>query len=128
MIKYIAFLRAINVGGKNLIKMDELKKRFTTLGFKNVRTYIQSGNVIFQSFTSDQNVLAKKIENLLQKNLSSVVLVFLRTVEELNAIVKFDPYQKQKFKLETKLYITFIKDGLKQKLKLPFLSPKNMLR
>ena len=128
MIKYIAFLRAINVGGKNLIKMDELKKRFETLGFKNVRTYIQSGNVIFQSFTSDQNVLAKKIENLLQKNLSSVVLVFLRTVEELNAIVKFDPYQKQKFKLETKLYITFIKDGLKQKLKLPFLSPKNMLR
>ena len=128
MIKYIAFLRAINVGGKNLIKMDELKKRFETLGFKNVRTYIQSGNVIFQSFTSDQNVLAKKIENLLHKNLSSDVLVFLRTVEELNAIVKFDPYQKQKFKLETKLYITFIKDGLKQKLKLPFLSPKNMLR
>ncbi len=128
MIKYIAFLRAINVGGKNLIKMDELKKRFETMGFNNVRTYIQSGNVIFQSFTSDQNVLAKKIENLLQKNLSSVVLVFLRTVEELNAIVKFDPYQKQKFKLETKLFITFIKDGLKQKLKLPFLSPKNMLR
>ena len=124
MIKHIAFLRAINVGGKKLIKMDELKKRFETLGFKNVRTYIQSGNVIFQSFTSDQNVLAKKIENLLQKNLSSVVLVFLRTVEELNAIVKFDPYQKQKFKLETKLYITFIKDGLKQKLKPPFLSPK----
>ena len=128
MIKYIAFLRAINVGGKNLIKMDELKKRFETMGFNNVRTYIQSGNVIFQSFTSDQYVLAKKIENLLQKNLSSVVLVFLRTVEELNAIVKFDPYQKQKFKLETKLFITFIKDGLKQKLKLPFLSPKNMLR
>ena len=128
MIKHIAFLRAINVGGKNLIKMDELKKRFETLGFKNVRTYIQSGNVIFQSPTSDQNALAKKIENLLHKNLSSDVLVFLRTVEELNAIVKFDPYQKQKFKLETKLYITFIKDGLKQKLKLPFLSPKNMLR
>ena len=128
MIKHIAFLRAINVGGKKLIKMDELKKRFETLGFKNVRTYIQSGNVIFQSPTSDQNALAKKIENLLQKNLSSDVLVFLRTVEELNAIVKFDPYQKQKFKLETKLYITFIKDGLKQKLKLPFLSPKNMLR
>ena len=128
MIKYIAFLRAINVGGKNLIKMDELKKRFETLGFKNVRTYIQSGNVIFQSPTSDQNALAKKIENLLHKNLSSDVLVFLRTVEELNAIVKFDPYQKQKFKLETKLYITFIKDGLKQKLKPPFLSPKNMLR
>ena len=128
MIKYIAFLRAINVGGKNLIKMDELKKRFETMGFNNVHTYIQSGNVIFQSFTSDQYVLAKKIENLLQKNLSSVVLVFLRTVEELNAIVKFDPYQKQKFKLETKLFITFIKDGLKQKLKLPFLSPKNMLR
>ena len=124
MTKYFAFLRAINVGGKNLIKMDELKKVFESLGFKNVTTHIQSGNVMFDSSTADETVLVKKIENLIHKNLSNDVLVFLRTIDELNEIVKLDPYQKLKFKVPTKLYITFLKDELKQKRKLPYLSSK----
>ena len=104
--------------------MDELKKRFETLGFKNVRTYIQSGNVIFQSSTSDQNVLAKKIENLLHDNLSDDVLVFIRTSEQLKSIVDGVLFQKLKFKLPTKLYISFLQDGIKQKPQMPYLSPK----
>ena len=104
--------------------MDELKKRFTTLGFKNVRTYIQSGNVIFQSSTADENVLVKKIENLLLENLSDDVLVFIRTSAKLKSIVDGVPFQKLKFKLPTKLYISFLQDEIKQKPKLPYLSPK----
>jgi len=60
MIKYFAFLRAINVGGKNLIKMEDLKKIFESLGFKNVRTYIQSGNVIFESSEKKQRFYYQK--------------------------------------------------------------------
>ena len=48
-MKYIAFLRAVNVGGHNKIKMDDLKKLFISLGYKNVETVIQSGNVIFEA-------------------------------------------------------------------------------
>ena len=124
MIKYAAFLRAINVGGKNLIKMDELKKVFESLGLKNVFTYIQSGNVTFESSAMNENVLAKKIENQLHKNLSDDVLVFIRSFEQLNSIDKSDPFKKLTFKAPQKLYITFLKDEQKQKIKLPYLSVK----
>ena len=53
MTRYIAFLRKINVGGKNLLKMDELTRIFTAAGFKNARTYIQCGNVIFDSASAN---------------------------------------------------------------------------
>jgi len=124
MIKYVSFLRAINVGGKNLIKMGELKKIFESAAYKSVTTYIQSGNVMFESSNPDENVLSEKIENRLHKNLSDDVLVFIRTSEQLKPIVDNDPFQKLKFKIPTKLYISFLKDELKQNPKLPYLSPK----
>lgn len=62
MTKYIAFLRAINVGGHN-VKMDELKKYFESLGFSNVETFIASGNVIFEASAKDAAKLEKKIES-----------------------------------------------------------------
>jgi len=102
--------------------MDELKKIFESLGFKNVTTFIQSGNVMFETSTDDENVLVTKIENRLHKNLSDDVVVSIRTVEQLKSIIESDPFQKLKFKVPTKLYISFSKDELKQKL--PYLSPK----
>lgn len=104
--------------------MDELKKIFESLGFKNVTTFIQSGNVMFETSTDDENVLVTKIENRLHKNLSDDVVVSIRTVEQLKSIIESDPFQKLKFKIPTKLYITILKDELKQKPKLPYLSPK----
>ena len=124
MIKYVAFLRAINVGGKNLIKMDELKKKFKSAGCEDIRTYIQSGNVIFNSKISDENSLIKKIESELHKNLSNDVLVFLRTSEQLKSIIEANPFVKLISSNPTKLYVTFLTDELKPKLKLPFLSAK----
>ena len=124
MNKFAVFLRAINVGGKNLIKMDELKKIFKSVGCEDIKTYIQSGNVTFNSKISDENSLIKKIESELHKNLSNDVLVFLRTSEQLKSIIQANPFVKMISNNPTKLYITFLKDELKQKLKLPFLSPK----
>lgn len=65
-MRYVALLRGINVGGKNIIKMVALKESFETCGFKNVTTYIQSGNVIFDSNERD----VSKLENILEKELS----------------------------------------------------------
>jgi uncharacterized protein (DUF1697 family) len=124
MTKYVAFLRAINVGGKNLIKMDELKKIFKSVGCEDVRTYIQSGNVTFNSKISDENSLIMKMESELHKNLSDDVVIFLRTSEDFNSIINLNPFLKLKSSIPTKLYVTFLKDELKLKLKLPFLSPK----
>src|SRR6266576_4561263 len=57
MTKYVAFLRGINVGGKKLIKMDALGRAFQSLGFENVKTFIQSGNVFFDNAETDLDVL-----------------------------------------------------------------------
>jgi uncharacterized protein (DUF1697 family) len=124
MINYASFLRAINVGGKNLIKMDDLKRKFKSTGCEDIRTYIQSGNVTFHSKISDENSLVNKIENELHKNVSKDVLVFLRTSEQLKSIIEANPFVKLIISNPTKLYVTFLKDELKPNLKLPFLSAK----
>ena len=66
-MKYVAFLRAINVGGHAIIKMTDLKKMFESAGQENVQTYIQSGNVIFESNEKEVESLAKRIEHQLEK-------------------------------------------------------------
>ena len=67
MTKYVAFLRAINVGGHTIIKMTDLKKMFESCRLENVRVYIQSGNVIFESDENDATLLEKQIEGQLEK-------------------------------------------------------------
>ncbi|MEP6896801.1 MAG: DUF1697 domain-containing protein [Chloroflexota bacterium] len=92
MTKYIAFLRAINVGGTKIIKMDDLRKMFESFGFDNVQTYIQSGNVIFES--KDTPNLEAKLEDQLALALGYRVEIFLRTMDEISKIVKqtrFEP-------------------------------------
>jgi uncharacterized protein (DUF1697 family) len=88
MPKYVAFLRAINVGG-HIVKMDHLRKLFEAMGFSNVETFIASGNVIFDSKSKDTKALEKKIETQLEKSLGYEVITFLRTPEELAEIVSY---------------------------------------
>jgi len=66
---YIALLRGINVAGQKIIKMADLAKCFESMKFKNVKTYIQSGNVIFETIISDTNKLSKKIEKKTPRDL-----------------------------------------------------------
>ncbi|MFI5196540.1 MAG: DUF1697 domain-containing protein [Chitinophagales bacterium] len=93
MTKYIAFLRAINVGGR-VVKMDDLKKHFAMPGFKNIVTYIQSGNVVFDHSETDKDALIKKVESKLLKSLGYEVKTFLKTPAELEAVVKKNPFKK----------------------------------
>ena len=66
-MKYVAFLRGINVGGKNKIKMETLREVCVKLGFENVKTYINSGNIIFETSQSDDQKLAEQIEEAIEK-------------------------------------------------------------
>lgn len=92
MTRYIAFLRAINVGG-HTVKMEELRKHFAMPGFKNISTYIQSGNVIFDHAETDVNVLIGKIEARLLKILGYEVRTFLKTPAQLQKIVADTPFK-----------------------------------
>ena len=89
----IAFLRGINVGGHNKIKMAELKSMFQSMGFERVQTYIQSGNVLFES-VDDADSLRKRIEHEMEKVFSITVTVMIRTSEELRQIIENCPFSE----------------------------------
>lgn len=92
MITYIAFLRGMNLGKRN-IKMDELRKIFSELKFENVRTYIASGNVIFDAKEKDEKKLTATIEKHLKESLGYDVFVMLRTHAELETVIKNNPFK-----------------------------------
>lgn len=122
MITYIAFLRGINVSGHKIIKMTELAKMFSEMKFKNLKTYIASGNVLFDSNEKDASKLETKIEKEIMKTFGFDVVVFVRTKDELEKIVKFNPFAKIKIE-KPKFYVLFMREKF-TKLKLPFLSEK----
>ncbi|MFI5172571.1 MAG: DUF1697 domain-containing protein [Chitinophagales bacterium] len=104
---YFAFLKGINVGGNHIIKMAELKALFENLGLKNVRTFIQSGNVVFES-PAKADVLKKKIESRLEKAAGYKIVVVLRTKDEMEKIISGYPFSKIKGHTECKLNVGFL--------------------
>ena len=91
---FLSILRGINVGGQKKIQMADLKLLYEELGFKNITTYIQSGNVIFQS-KSDKN-LSKRIEQQIFKRYGFTVPVIMRTLDELRTLLDENPFLKEK--------------------------------
>ncbi len=107
---YLSILRGINVGGKNLIKMTELKSMFTNLGFNNVSTYIQSGNVIFES--NERSELANTIEKAIKKEFNIQVPVIIRSKEELQKVANNNPFLRRAGVAVDKLHITFLSEAV----------------
>ena len=92
---YILLLRGINVSGKNIIKMDQLKKMMIDLGFNNCRTYIQSGNVLFESNESDRLKLIDLIQNQIEIIFNLKVKLQVLLPEELEKALAENPFLKQ---------------------------------
>jgi uncharacterized protein (DUF1697 family) len=108
MPKYVALLRAINVGG-HTVKMDHLRGLFEAVGVSNVETFIASGNVIFDSRSKDTAALERKIEKHLQETLGYEVKTFVRSVAELAAVANYQPFTEPLQGIHV-LYIGFIAD------------------
>jgi uncharacterized protein (DUF1697 family) len=93
LIKQIAILRGINVGGRRKILMSELKELLKELGLKEIETYIQSGNVIFSTKSVEENfLLEEKIESSIKKRFNFDVPVIIRTVDELKKTILENPF------------------------------------
>ena len=106
--RYIAFLRAINVGG-HTVKMDVLRKYFEKTGFSSVETFIASGNVIFETNSRDAEALERQIERDLKQMLGYEVATFLRTPSELANILANNPFASDPPDSEEgSLYIAFL--------------------
>ena len=109
MLRFIAFLRAINVGG-HTVKMDHLRKLFEALGFSNVETFIASGNVIFESPAKNAQTLEKQIERHLRQSLGYEVATFIRSASELAAIAQYQPFTTaERDTAGHSLYIAFLR-------------------
>src|SRR5438093_379829 len=91
MTRYVALLRGINVGGKNLIKMPALKACFEANGFENVSTYIQTGNVVFEAADRPSVQLTRRIEAMLAEAFDYVPTVVVRNRKQMRAIVERAP-------------------------------------
>jgi uncharacterized protein (DUF1697 family) len=108
MHRYIAFLRAINVGGHN-VKMDQLRGHFEALKLARVDTFIASGNVIFETRSSDTDALERRIERQLERALGYEVATFLRTPAELAAVARHRPFDAPEPERPGCLMVAFLK-------------------
>jgi uncharacterized protein (DUF1697 family) len=120
-MKHVAFLRGINVGGKNKIKMETLREICSALGFENVKTYINSGNVIFETPETDDKKLAAKIETAIEKEFTLKIKVLARTFAEIKEIIKNNPFAGQ-FENEKDLHVFFLDEELPDEKRLLLLS------
>ncbi|MFB7663397.1 DUF1697 domain-containing protein [Kitasatospora sp. NPDC056138] len=120
---YIAFLRAINVGGRT-VTMERLRGHFTELGLREVRSYIQSGNVFFSTEEGDRAALTARIEQHLAAALGYQVPVMLRTVDEVAELVAADPFAGVEVTPELRLCVVFLSEPLPEEFVLPLRDPK----
>ena len=94
MPRYVALLRSVNVAGHGRIAMNELRASFAALGFDDVLTYIQTGNVLFKAPSKSESALAAAIEQQLADDFGDSPAVLLRTVPDLLRIGNSSPYAK----------------------------------
>lgn len=107
-MKLISMLRGINVGHQNQIRMAELKSLYESLGFSSVQTYVQSGNVVFESSDHNQNAATSIIEAALEQKYGSQIPVLIRTVEDFQHLIDANPFTHGRSEDRTKLHVTFL--------------------
>lgn len=107
MITYISILRGINVGGRKRIKMAELKELYESLNFQNVKTYIQSGNAVFQYKEIPSMEITAQIKNKINEVFGFDVAVFIWTKDEFQKIIEKNPFKDDEI---NKLYVTFLSE------------------
>lgn len=104
-MKFVAFLRGINVGGNKKVPMVDLKKIFEKLGFANVQTLLNSGNVIFEIGERSEEKLTKDIEDALEKVFGWKIVVMIRSIDELKKVLDKNPFKKEN---DFKCYVSFL--------------------
>src|ERR1035441_6251918 len=108
MTAMICLLRGVNVGGHNQIKMDALRTLCESLKLCNARTYIQSGNVVFQAKEGDATELSARIETAIEKKHGFRPDVVLRTASEMQDVIARNPFSKRKGIEPNKLAVMFL--------------------
>jgi uncharacterized protein (DUF1697 family) len=110
MATYVSMLRGVNVGGAGKVKIGELKRLYESLGLEAVRTYIQSGNLVFRSPIRSAGALSSTLERGILDEFGLDVTVILRTGQELEKLVLRNPFVKATPRETDKMHVTFLSD------------------
>ena len=108
MSVYISLLRGINVGGARIISMGALCELYSGLGFTRIRTYLQSGNVVFESPLKDQSQLGDHIEASIEQMYGYRVTVFMRDAQDFGRIIAGNPFQEEARSDPARLHVSFL--------------------
>lgn len=126
MQTYITILRGINVSGQKMINMEALKTLMKDLGFQNIKTYIQSGNLIFEHEKVDLYELAKQIEEQILQQYGFQVTVIIRTPGDFEHIINNNPFLITRKEDTNKLHVTFLSSEPKEEYLAKITRPENI--
>jgi uncharacterized protein (DUF1697 family) len=123
-MQYIAFLRGINIGKAKQVKMGLLKEIFAEIGFTEVKTLLNSGNVVFNSAETNSAKVKETIEQELFKAFGFEIPTIIRTAKQMQSLVATDPFKEIPVTSHTRLYVTFLSSSKKSTLEIPYITPE----
>jgi uncharacterized protein (DUF1697 family) len=112
-MRYIALLRGINVTGKNMIKMETLRATFESLGFGNVKSYINSGNLAFNTSKTSEKTLAAKIGDAIEKDFGLRIQVMVRERKAIESVIRNNPFEGN-FESHKQMHVLFMNEEMPQ--------------
>lgn len=127
MPRYVAFLRAINVGGRGLVSMTDLRAAFEAAGCRHVRTYIASGNVLFESPARGTGSIVQKVRRKLRTLIGQEPEILCLTAAEMTRVLTDAPFTGRETTSGAKLYVTFLAEKPRRTPALPLVSSKEAL-
>lgn len=118
--EYIALLRGINVGGHHKVPMEQLRNEMGSLGFSDITTLLNSGNVIFSADITSEKELETKIANHLETVFGFPVPVLIRSATAVKELISHDPFRDIEVNKDIRLYTSFLKEETTSNLALPW--------
>jgi uncharacterized protein (DUF1697 family) len=122
--RYVAFLRGINVGGRQTVKMAELCQRFEGLGFARVSAYRASGNIRFETTSAKEAAIRVRLERGLRERFGDRLEVLLRSANEIQEVIRLDPFRTRPSPSAV-AYVTFVPAPVQPVPRLPIRSPRS---
>lgn len=113
MPRYVALLRGINVGGNTMINMGELRTTFEALGFERVVSYINSGNLVFDSKKASERSLIRRLQEAVENDFGKAVKIMVRDQKDIDRILANNPYEGE-FESHKEMHVLFLNEELSQ--------------